>query len=257
MFDLIKINKLEPSKLFLLLKKFIDSLNNKNFVLGLSGGIDSAVCLAILKKCKANFFPLVLPCNSSKQTIQDAMKIIDCFQIKDYSVIDLTSINDSFIDLLKPHLKSKISSNTTINLPPRLRMVALYAYANQHKSLVVNTSNYSEYFLGYCTKFGDNVGDISLLNLFFKSTVYRLAEYLNIPPSIISKQPSADLFPNQTDLQDLKISSYVAIEKFIKKEKISTSDYNQISFLNESSEHKRKRIYSLNDFLEKINDLEF
>lgn len=177
---------------------YLKQNNIKNVVLGLSGGIDSAVCLAILKKClkPQNIFVYFIDIKSTKTDKKDALDLSK-----------FLDINLKFIDLSKEFkiLSKKFSENGKANLKARLRMAYLYDRSLEHNAIVIGTSNYNELYLGYHTKHGDSACDFNLLSNFIKKDIYNLALLFKLPQNIISKKPSAGLFDNQTDEEDLQM----------------------------------------------------
>ena len=124
------------------------------------------------------------------------------------------------------------------NIKPRLRMTTLYYYAQLKKYLVAGTGNKSEFTVGYFTKYGDSGSDLMPLVDFTKKEIYELAKYLGVPDKIIQKPPSAGLFENQTDEDEMGFS-YDDLEKFINNEKIDSNIEEKIKRMVKISEHKR------------------
>lgn len=187
----------------------------KGVVLGLSGGIDSAV-VAIL--CKKVFFKntlaLITPCHSINKDIEDALEFAKEFSIS-YKIINLSEIYDSFISLIETKEKKTDFKLAKANIKPRLRMTTLYYFANKLNYLVIGTGNKSELMVGYFTKYGDGGVDILPLGNLLKSQIIELAEYLEITQKIIQKPPSAGLWEGQTDEGEMGIS-YGQLDKYIK-----------------------------------------
>ena len=147
------------------IKKFIkDRLADQfdGYILGLSGGLDSAVLAKLTQEAVGNekLLVLVLPCESNPQDLIDAQLVIDKFNLR-YEIIDLTSIYHTILKEYESHVKDfEISENAKINLKVRLRMITLYFYAANLNSLVLGTDNLSEYYTGYFTKYGDGAADL-------------------------------------------------------------------------------------------------
>ncbi|GAB6099558.1 NAD(+) synthase [Halanaerocella petrolearia] len=180
-------------------------------VVGLSGGIDSAVTSVLCKKAfPDNVLGLIMPCYSNPQDAEDAKKVAEKFDIP-YQVIDLS---DTF-DQLQETIGIEDSENLAVaNMKPRLRMTTLYYYASQRNSLVVGTDNRSELKLGYFTKYGDGGIDLAPLGNLVKSEVREVAKELDIPKKIITKAPSAGLWEGQTDEDELGIT-YEEVDNYI------------------------------------------
>lgn len=140
------------------------------------------------------------------------------------------------VDAIAKYFKNKL---TIANITSRIRMVNLYAYANDFGGFVCGTTNLSEYEIGYFTKFGDGACDFEPIIHLYKSQVYKLAHELNIPENIIDKDPSATLWPGQTDEKELGVT-YDEIEKYLKKQSISKESKLIIDKLVKNSYHKRR-----------------
>ena len=214
----------------------------KGIVLGLSGGIDSA-CVAVLSKMAVgkNVLGLIMSCQSAPEDEEYAYLLAEKFNIKTERVA-LDSVYDSFLRILPSGNKLMLS-----NLKPRLRMVALYAFANKYNYLVAGTGNKSELTVGYFTKYGDGGVDLLPLGDLLKTRVRKLAKELNIPDEIIQRVPSAGLWKGQTDEGELGISyenldkAIAAIEKKTKV-KVASGIIGKVRRLNLASEHKRLSI---------------
>jgi len=168
-------------------------------VLGLSGGIDSAVVAVLAQKAfKDNLLCIKLPSHySSKSSLDDADELCKKFSIKNETV--------SIEEMLKAYeIKNPDMDNLRRgNLSARLRMVTLFDISAREGALVLGTSNKSELMLGYGTLYGDLASAVNPLGDLYKTEVFELAKYLEVPKSIISKPPSADLWSGQSDEADL------------------------------------------------------
>lgn len=173
-------------------------------VIGVSGGVDSAVAAAFC--CRAigpdKVLGLSLPSAvSNRQDCEDAAALCTSLGME-HRIISIEPMLLGFRQLPgfceSPYLQG--------NLMARIRMVVLYFHANQDQRLVCGTSNRSEYMLGYCTKFGDNAADIQPILHLYKSDVYVMAEELGIPEQIIKKTPSAGLWQGQSDEKEIGLS---------------------------------------------------
>ncbi len=191
----------------------------KGIVLGLSGGLDSAVVAALsIRIFPQNTLAIIIPCHSLEADISDALEFINKFDIS-YKIIDLSKVYDSFIHLLNDKEKKRSFKLAKANIKPRLRMITLYYFANKLNYLVVGTGNKSELTIGYFTKYGDGGADILPLGNLLKSQVKELAEYVGIPKKIIDKPPSAGLWEGQTDEEEIGIS-YEQLDKYLKTGKL-------------------------------------
>ncbi|MEF9952480.1 MAG: NAD(+) synthase [Clostridium sp.] len=217
------------------IKERVKNANSKGVVLGISGGIDSAVVAAAAKRA----FPdstlgIIMPCHSNPQDEIDAMKVINELGIN-YKKVDLSVSFDAFIASVD-HTYDKMA---IANVKPRLRMTTLYYYAAVNSYLVAGTSNKSELTIGYFTKHGDSGVDMLPIASFLKRDVYKLARYFNIPEDIINKPPSAGLWDNQTDEDEMGIS-YEDLDNYIETGEASEKVSNRVDLLNYMTRHKRE-----------------
>lgn len=228
-------------------KKLSDWIENKvtmakakGVVLGLSGGIDSAVVAVLCKKVfPKHTLTLVMPCHSINKDLEDALELAKKFNIF-YKIIDLSEIYDLFVSVLLDSKEKKASFKLAEeNIKPRLRMITLYYFANKLNYLVVGTGNKTELMVGYFTKYGDGGSDILPLGNLLKNQVRELAEYLRIPKKIISKPPSAGLWKGQTDEEEIGVS-YEQLDKYLNGEELNNKMIEEV-IQNKiiTSEHKR------------------
>lgn len=180
------------------LKNEIQRTGIRKAVIGLSGGIDSAVSAVLTVKAlgSKNLTCLLMPYKtSSKDSISDAMKVVDILKVN-YKKIDITGIVNSFQKSIEDNDISKVRSG---NIMARIRMILLYDLSAKQKALVVGTGNKTEILLGYSTLFGDSASALNPVGDLYKTQVIELAKHLGVPESIIRKKPSADLWEGQTD----------------------------------------------------------
>lgn len=178
-----------------------------NACLGLSGGIDSAVvaAIAVEELGAENVRVLMLPSQySSDHSVDDALEMATKLGLE-YSIVPITDTYKDVLTALEPVFgKDTEFGVTEENIQARLRCVMLMALSNKYGCKLLNTSNKSELAVGYGTLYGDNTGVLSIMGDVYKSEVFDLARYINrngevIPESIIVKEPSAELRPNQKD----------------------------------------------------------
>jgi NAD+ synthase (glutamine-hydrolysing) len=182
----------------------------KKAVLGLSGGIDSAVtaALAVLALGPENVHGLLLPSQySSDHSIKDAENLAEYLNIKTHQV-PIASIYQSVEQTLQPVFENLAPDVTEENIQARIRGLLLMAYSNKFGHILLNTSNKSEAAVGYGTLYGDMNGGLSVLGDVYKTDVFKLAHYLNrkgeiVPENTILKPPSAELRPDQQDSDSL------------------------------------------------------
>ncbi len=174
---------------------------------GLSGGIDSAVtaCLAVAALGRTNVRALLMPSHfSSDHSVEDAKVVAEALGIE-YNVIPINEIYTSVVDTLKPVTGGTEFDSTEENIQTRIRTVLLMALQNKTGYVLLNSSNKSENALGLCTLYGDTAGAFSPTGDLYKSEMYDLARYINrtlgdpIPESVLRKEPSSELRPDQKD----------------------------------------------------------
>ena len=182
----------------------------KTAIIGLSGGIDSAVvvCLAVAALGKENVVAVSMPSQfSSKGGIEDSRKLARALGIT-LKEIPINELYDTYLRTLRDEFKGLPSGLAEENLQARIRGNILMAMSNKFGHLVVATGNKSELACGYCTLYGDLSGGFAIIADVPKTTVYRIADYINrngeiIPRGIVTRIPSAELRPNQTDQDSL------------------------------------------------------
>lgn len=194
------------------LASFFEKAGRKGAVLGLSGGIDSAVVAALAVKAlgKENVHGILMPSQySTLHSISDSVDLANNLKIK-YHIVPIEKLYYRFIKDTLPFMGSEPLKwdNTQENLQARIRGTILMAYSNRTGALLLNTSNKSEIAVGYGTLYGDLAGALMVLADVYKMQVYELANYLNcdeevIPPAIILKEPSAELYIGQKDSDSL------------------------------------------------------
>ena len=188
--------------------------NFKKAVIGLSGGIDSSLALVLVTKALGhkNVIGLLLPNIglSSMENYKHAKQIADYVKVHHITV----PINN----FIRPfsHLLWKESLFARMNVNARMRAVILYHFANSHNSLVIGTSNKTEMMLGYFTKYGDGAVDIEVIGDLWKTEVFELARYLDIPQEIITKPPTAELYHGHTDEGEIG-APYAEIDKILQQ----------------------------------------
>jgi len=196
------------------LTDFFKEAGFKKAVVGLSGGIDSALVakLAEMALGKDNVMALLMPNKgtSSDHSLQDAIAFAEELGIK-YRVISIHDYVDRYQKL--PWEENVV---TAMNIQARIRMTILYHYANSHNALVLGTGNKTEETLGYFTKYGDGGVDVLPIGGLYKTEVWKIAKELKLPKAIIEKTPSAELKPGQSDEGEIGMS-YAEIDKILQK----------------------------------------
>lgn len=192
------------------IRDYFNKMGFKKAILGSSGGIDSAVTLAIAVEAlgKENVYAILMPSPySTAHSINDAVQLSKHLD-NPHDIIAIKDIYESFLDTLKPIFKDLPFSLAEENIQSRSRGNILMAIANKLGYVLLNTSNKSELATGYGTLYGDMAGGLGVLGDCYKMQVYALANYINrdkeiIPQNIIDKAPSAELRPNQKDSDSL------------------------------------------------------
>ncbi len=208
-------------------------------VFGVSGGIDSAVVAGLAAQAfPHNALAVLMPCHSDPQDARDGELIAKHFGVAPVT-IDLTSLYDGFLETLSAASPCLRESRLALaNLKPRLRMITLYALANERGWFVLGSSNRTELTLGYFTKYGDGGADLLPLGSLVKHQVRDLAKALHVPQPIIDKPPSAGLWPGQTDEDDLGLS-YKELDTYILSGLASERVRTSVDAMHAASEHKR------------------
>ncbi len=192
------------------IKDYFGKLGFKKAILGLSGGIDSAVTAALAAEALGaeNVLAVLMPSKfSSDHSVGDAEQLAKNYGMP-YKIIPIKETYDAFINTLSSHFEGMPFNVTEENLQARSRGVILMALSNKYGNILLNTSNKSEMAVGYGTLYGDMCGGLSVIGDVYKTDVFALAEYVNrdkelIPVNTITKPPSAELRPNQKDSDSL------------------------------------------------------
>jgi len=182
----------------------------KKAILGLSGGIDSALVLYLAQKAlgKEHVLPVLMPSMySSISSVDDSVALCRNLEMP-FLKIPIHKAHDTILSELHPFFEEKTADVTEENIQARIRGLYLMALANKHHCVLLNTTNKSEAAVGYGTLYGDLCGGLSVLGDVYKTQVYALAQWINkdleiIPNSILCKAPSAELRPDQKDTDSL------------------------------------------------------
>jgi NAD+ synthase len=235
------------------IRQQVTAANARGLVVGLSGGLDSAVVARLCQiAMPGNVVAAILPMHSDPRDELDAELIIKQFGLPVVR-IDLAPAYDLLVNDLKtlflqlPRDQAPVNDSADLkaqlplaNIKPRLRMSTLYFIANSLNYLVVGTGNRSELTIGYFTKHGDGAVDLLPLGRRLKSEVRELAADLEIPQSIIEKAPSAGLWAGQTDEEEIGFS-YGDLERYLASgpEGAAPALAMRIERLIRTTEHKR------------------
>ena len=222
-------------------------------VVGISGGIDSTVITYLCVKALGpeKVLGVLLPESStSSSDVNDAEDVAKILGIRSNKIY-IDPLVKNVCQLLPDHIKTK-SKLVIGNVKARLRMVILYALANDTRSLVIGTGNKTEIMVGYTTKFGDGACDINPIGDLYKTQVRQLAKYLGIPDDIVTKEPSAGFWPGQTDEGDLGITYDILdlilngierwdnVSEICRNTGIPKKEVLRVTHLIRHSEHKRQ-----------------
>ncbi len=192
------------------IKDYFKKLGFTKALVGLSGGIDSAITAALAAQALGgeNVRCVLMPSQfSSDHSINDAVQLAKNYGMP-YDIVPIESVYDSYMKLLEPQFKGLPFNVTEENLQARIRGMILMAFSNKFGNIVLNTSNKSEAAVGYGTLYGDMCGGLSVIGDIYKTEVFALAKFINeekewIPTNTITKPPSAELRPNQKDSDSL------------------------------------------------------
>jgi NAD+ synthase len=209
-------------------------------LLGLSGGVDSALAAVLCQRAfPQNVLGVLIPCHSDPQDTEHARLVAEKFAIPTRTVV-LDNIYDRLLQML-PEMNADPAASRLArgNLKVRLRMAILYYLANQLRYMVVGSSNRSELAIGYFTKYGDGGVDIMPLGNLLKWQVNKLSSFLGIPQEIIDKTPTAGLWPGQTDEADFGFS-YDDLDRYLTTGQASSTVRAKIESMIAASGHKRQ-----------------
>ncbi|MCE5344714.1 MAG: NAD+ synthase [Bacteroidales bacterium] len=210
-------NDIKPDAIYLIHKAIVTGIhdyfakgNFKSCIIGLSGGIDSAVCLCLAAEAlgNKNVRALLMPSRySSDHSVNDAVALAKTLNVR-YDIVNIEKPFHAFEEELAPLFAGKSRDVTEENIQARIRAVLLMAVSNKYGCILLNTSNKSEAAVGYGTLYGDMSGGLSVIGDVYKTDVYHLAHYINrekeiIPENTITKLPSAELRPGQFDTDSL------------------------------------------------------
>lgn len=237
--------KKEVERIIEFIRDYYKKNNLKGAIIGISGGKDSGVVAGLFTKAlgRENVIGVTLPCHSRKSDRNDALEVSKKFGFKLYN-FDLSGVFDSFKGQVKEMIdvSDEELTNSDINLKPRLRMATLYYFAamfsaiNEGGYLVAGTSNKCELYVGYFTKGGDSVQDISVLADFTVDEVIKIGEVIAVPSQVLYKVPD-DGLSSLSDEEKLGVK-YSKIADYMDGRSIDETAAKIIKNLHEKNQHK-------------------
>ena len=227
---------------------YLSETKMKQYVLGLSGGVDSSLVAAITKNAvgKDKLTCIMMPIESHPSDLEDAIDLANQLDLN-YIVIDGS---DSYHETVKQFEKQGIELDTATkaNLKVRIRMTILYAYAQKVGGLVIGTDNADERYTGYFTKYGDGGVDLLPICYLVKGEVVEACKLYGISDRLAERTPSAGLFEGQTDETEMRVK-YKDLDKYLLGGEINEASKERIEYLHRISEHKRAPIPAPKEFI--------
>ena len=216
------------------LQEYCTKLGFKKVLVGLSGGMDSALVTYIAVKALGSQYVhvILLPSKySSEGSVKDSEALVKNLGISSDNV-SIQPVVDETLNQIKNIFRNDIKSLTEENLQARVRGLYLMTYSNNNSNLLLTTGNKSEMAVGYCTLYGDMCGGLAVIADVYKTDVYRIANFINkdgeiIPQNIIDKAPSAELKPNQTDQDTLP--PYEILDKVLRMYLEENKEFSEIN----------------------------
>ncbi len=241
------------SRICRFIKEYVENAGAKGIVLGLSGGVDSAATAALSSRAIGgeNVLALLMPEQETfkQKDIDDAKTIADMFHLQTVTA-DMTEVLEGFYRSIPAYKQSDRLCKG--NIKARTRMIFLYYYANSQARIVAGTSDKSETYMGYFTKWGDAASDITPIIDLYKTQVRRLAVHLGIPEELAMKPSTPSLWPNQLAESELEIKYETldlilyGLERFMKPQEIAEQLGIEQAIVNRvqsrilATEHKRR-----------------
>lgn len=224
------------------LREQVGNAGSQGVVVGLSGGVDSAVVAGLCKRAfPENSVGVIMPSQSNPEDREDALLIAKTYGLKVIEV-DLGEVHQGILERVKQGIKEqgmtfegRLSQG---NLKARLRMSTLYTVANALSYLVVGTDNAPESYTGYFTKYGDGGVDLLPISSLTKTEVRAWAAQLRLPEKIVNRVPTAGLWPGQTDEGEMGFT-YDCLDRYLLGENVPPEIVEKIERLHRQSEHKR------------------
>lgn len=224
------------------LQEQVEKAGVKGLIVGVSGGVDSAVVANLIKQaCPNDCLGLIMPIESKDSDVEDALAVVNSINME-HVIVDLNSTYQEFKSTATELMTQQQGYEMAFaNSKARLRMMTLYAFAQNYGYLVVGTDNAVEWLTGYFTKYGDGGVDIAPLIHLKKSEVYELAKAFGVPSAVIEKAPSAGLIGDMDDETELQVT-YEELEAYMDGKEVSEKAKQRIEHLHKVSAHKRDGI---------------
>lgn len=228
---------LETQKRVSFLRQALADAGATGFVLGNSGGKDSALAAILCKQAAEDTVGVLMPVSGRNfaEDTRDALALAQQYDIQTRTV-SLKAANDLLTQTIGE--AAPLTDMARANIAPRLRMLTLYAIAASEGRLVIGTGNRSERYMGYFTKWGDGACDVNPIADLTVAEVYAFLRHLGAPSAILTKAPSAALFDGQTDEAEMGVT-YEAIDRYLQTGEASEHDRAIIERMHRSSHHKR------------------
>lgn len=211
----------------------------QGLVLGLSGGVDSAVVAGLaVRAMPGRVHTFILPCHSQPEDARLARAVAEAFGLEPETIV-LDEAYDFLRRVFGVNGAPQPGNLADANLKSRLRMVTLYYQANLRNCLVLGTGNRSEIAVGYFTKWGDGAVDLLPIAGLVKREVYELARYLGVPQAVVERPPTGGLWPGQTDEGEMGLS-YAEIDEYLLTGNVPPATAAKIQRRIAANEHKRR-----------------
>ena len=229
-------------------RDYLEETHCKQYVLGLSGGVDSSLVAAIAKAAvgKEKLTCIMMPIDSHPSDLEDAVDLAKQLDLN-YLVIDGSK---SFHETVEEFKRQGVELDraTLSNLKVRIRMTILYAYAQKVGGLVIGTDNADERYTGYFTKYGDGGVDLLPIVYLVKNEVVEACKLYGVSDRLAERTPSAGLFEGQTDETEMGVK-YSDLDKYLLGGEIDEKSKERIEYLHRISEHKRVPIPTPEEFI--------
>ena len=223
------------------MKDYLENNKCEKYVLGVSGGVDSSLCAAILKNAvgRDRVHCIIMPINSSDADTIDGLTLVKDLDLP-YDIIDASETFEAYKKVFTKN-GIELDRSTLGNLKARMRMSILYAVAQKERGLVVGTDNADERCVGYFTKYGDGACDILPIAYLVQAEVVEAAKIYGVKDHLAERVPTAGLYEGQTDEKEMGVS-YKDLDAYVLGKEINEDAKKRIQYLEKISAHKRNPI---------------